>query len=54
LAITPQSAEVIEHLGDVLFVMGETEKAFVCWLKAKELGASSEALDEKIKSKKLQ
>jgi tetratricopeptide (TPR) repeat protein len=53
LAITPQSAEVIEHLGDVLFVLGEKEKAFECWLKAKELGASSEALDQKIKSKKL-
>jgi len=53
LAITPQNAEVLEHLGDVLFMLGNNEQALEMWQEAKTLGANSDALDKKIKSKKL-
>jgi tetratricopeptide (TPR) repeat protein len=53
LAITPQNAEVLEHLGDVLFMLGNNEQALERWQEAKVLGANSNALDQKIKSKKL-
>ena len=42
---------IIEHLGDVLFKLGQTEKALEKWIEAKENGAGSEFLDKKIKDK---
>lgn len=47
------SAEVMEHYGDVLFKIGEEEKALEQWKKAKELGGDSKALKKKIKTGKL-
>ncbi len=44
------SAEVIEHYGDVLFKVGEKEKALEQWKKAKELKSDSETLDKKIET----
>jgi len=43
----------LEHLGDVLFMLGNNEQALEMWQEAKTLGANSDALDKKIKSKKL-
>lgn len=42
------SAELIDHYGDILFMTGEKEKAVEQWKKAKELGKESPTLDRKI------
>lgn len=52
LVLTPNSAEVVEHLGDILFKLNQPEKALKKWNKAKELGSDSETLEQKIKEKK--
>lgn len=49
---TTDSPELIDHYGDILFMLGETEKAFEQWKLAKEKGKESEILDLKIKEKK--
>lgn len=43
------SAELVDHYGDILFMTGEKEKAVEQWKKAKELGKESSVLDRKIK-----
>lgn len=45
---TTQSAELVDHYGDILFMKGEKDKALEQWKKAKELGKKSEVLDRKI------
>jgi tetratricopeptide (TPR) repeat protein len=52
LAASPNSAEVVEHMGDVFFKLNKYEKAIELWNKARELGSDSEMLDKKIKDKK--
>ena len=47
------SAVVVEHYGDVLFQIGEKEKALEQWKRAKELGENSPVLNKKIKTGKL-
>ena len=49
---TPK-ADILEHYGDVLFKLNKTEEAIVQWNSAKQAGGSSEALQNKIKLKKL-
>jgi tetratricopeptide (TPR) repeat protein len=49
LTITPNSAEVIEHLGDVQYKRNQKEEAMKNWKRAKELGSSGQFLDKKIK-----
>src|ERR1035437_9463861 len=44
---------VLEHTGDVLFQMGQTDKAFEYWQKAKVAGKYSDMLDKKISDKKM-
>ena len=44
---------VLEHYGDVLYKLGETELALQQWMKAKQLGESSDLIDKKIAQKKL-
>ena len=44
---------ILEHYGDVLYKLGDTEKAFEYWQKAKQTGESSEFLDKKIADKQL-
>ncbi|MDZ4668992.1 MAG: hypothetical protein SGJ00_14085 [bacterium] len=51
LQISPNNAEVREHLGDILYKLDQTEEAIVQWKKAKELGATGIELDQKIKNK---
>ena len=42
------SGTVVEHYGDVLFQLGEREKAVEQWNKAKKMGETSDQLDRKI------
>ena len=42
------SAELVDHYGDILYMSGEKEKAIEQWEKAKEMGKESTILDEKI------
>ncbi len=48
-----QSGTIVEHLGDVLFQLGDTQKAVEQWLKAKSIGGTSPLLEKKITEKKL-
>ncbi|CAN5294728.1 tetratricopeptide repeat protein [soil metagenome] len=47
------SGTIIEHYGDVLFQLGETDKAVLQWQKAKGLNDSSEIIEKKIADRKL-
>jgi len=40
---------LVEHYGDILYMMGEKEKAMENWKKAKGLGDGSDVLEKKIK-----
>lgn len=42
-----------EHLGDILYKLGDTKKALQNWKKAKKAGDASEFIDKKIKDEKL-
>lgn len=53
LEFTPESAEVLEHAGDIYYKLGKTEEAVNFWMKAKNNGSTSEFIDKKIKDKKL-
>lgn len=44
----------IEHLGDVLSMLGDMEGALSYWLKAKELGSANKMLNEKITQRSMQ
>lgn len=49
---TSESSELIDHYGDILFMMGDKEKAIEQWKKAKEMGKESNLLDRKIAEEK--
>lgn len=42
------SGTIVEHYGDVLFQLGEREKAVEQWKKAKIMGETSDLLEKKI------
>jgi tetratricopeptide (TPR) repeat protein len=44
---------ILEHCGDVLWQLGETEEAVNYWIKAKEAGKGSDFLDQKVEEKKM-
>lgn len=48
-----QRPVILEHYGDVLFKLGQTEKAVNYWKKAKEKGLESDVIDNKIANQKL-
>lgn len=48
-----QDAAVIEHYGDVLYQLGDKEKAVAEWQRARKAGTGSEFLDRKLKERKL-
>lgn len=49
-----KNATVLEHMGDIQYKLGNTDKALEYWMKAKEAGTDvTEFLDKKIKDKKL-
>ena len=49
----PKNPTILEHYGDVLFKMNKPAEALKQWESAKQNGGNSEALTNKIKSKKL-
>lgn len=58
IGMAVQSAEeasgtVLEHYGDVLFKLGQTDQAVEYWQQAEEAGDASELLPTKIKDRKL-
>jgi tetratricopeptide (TPR) repeat protein len=53
LSLTPNNARMNERLGDIEFKNGNKEIALAYWKKAKEYGASSQELDNKIATKSL-
>jgi Tfp pilus assembly protein PilF len=53
LQMSPNNAEVIEHLGDVKFKLNDKQGAMESWLKSKELGGEGEFLQKKITEKNL-
>ena len=48
-----KSGTILEHYGDILYQLNETDKAVEQWQKAKTLGDTSDKIDAKIKNKKL-
>ena len=50
---TTKDASVIEHYGDVLFQLGEKEKAVAEWQRARKMGVVSDLLERKLKDRKL-
>jgi len=42
------NGEIIEHYGDALFKTGDVDEALKQWKRAKQVGAASELIDEKI------
>lgn len=46
------SPELMEHYGDVMFMLGDADEALEYWQKAKEAGSESDVLLRKIKDKK--
>jgi len=48
-----KDASVIEHYGDVLYQLGEREKAVAEWQRARKTGPGSEQLERKLKDRKL-
>ncbi|GAA3956976.1 tetratricopeptide repeat protein [Hymenobacter antarcticus] len=50
---TTKDASVIEHYGDILFQLGEKDKAVAEWQRARKMGTASELLDRKLKDRKL-
>ena len=46
------SSELVDHYGDILFQMGQPDKALEQWKRAKELGKDTEVLNQKIAEKR--
>lgn len=46
------SHELVDHYGDILYMVGDKEKAVEQWKRAKEMGKESEVLDRKIAEEK--
>jgi tetratricopeptide (TPR) repeat protein len=51
--IGPPKADILEHYGDVLYKLNKTDEALIQWELAKKAGGNSEALLNKLRSKKL-
>jgi tetratricopeptide (TPR) repeat protein len=47
---TGVSGTIVEHYGDVLFQLGEKDKALEQWKKARQMGENSRSIDKKIQS----
>ena len=50
---TSKDGSIIEHYGDVLFQLGEKDKAVVEWQRARKIGGISDLLERKLKDHKL-
>ena len=51
--LTTKDASVIEHYGDVLYQLGEKDKAVAQWQRARKTGVASDLLERKLKERKL-
>jgi tetratricopeptide (TPR) repeat protein len=51
--LNSSNGTIVEHYGDVLYQLGEKEKAIEQWKIAKKLGEASELIDKKIREGKL-
>lgn len=49
---TTKSTELVDHYGDILFMLGEKDKAVEQWKKAKEMGKEGDIIDRKIAEEK--
>ena len=47
------SGTIVEHYGDILYKLGQVEKALEQWLRAREMDETSELLDRKIADRTL-
>jgi len=47
------SGTILEHYGDILYKLGRKDEAIKQWIKAKELGETTDLLDKKIAEKTL-
>ena len=52
-ATASPDSDLLEHLGDIYFKLGDTEKAVVNWQNALNAGTGSPNLEKKIKERKL-
>jgi Tfp pilus assembly protein PilF len=52
-ATSAADPDVLEHLGDIYFKLGDTDKAMLNWQNALKLGKGSEFLEQKVKERKL-
>lgn len=50
---TAPEGVLVEHLGDILYKLGDTAAALVQWKKAKEIGGASELIDRKVNEGRL-
>ena len=48
-----KSAVIIEHYGDILFKLGQKQKAVNQWKRAKSIGEGSDLLNKKINNEDL-
>ena len=46
------SGTILEHYGDVLFKINRVEDAVEFWIKAKEIGGTTNQIENKIQQKK--
>lgn len=46
-------ATLFDHMGDILFRLGDTEEAVTYWIKAKNQGSDNPHLEQKIRERKL-
>jgi Tfp pilus assembly protein PilF len=54
IAATPSpDPDLLEHLGDIYFKQGYTDKAVIQWQNALKAGKGSEFLEKKVKERKL-
>ena len=48
-----ESPVIIEHRGDIIYMLGDVEKAVREWIRASKMGEGSELLNKKIQDRKL-
>ena len=53
IALTSKNGTIVEHYGDVLYQLGQKEKAIEQWQRAEKLGDTSSFIQKKIKEQKL-
>ncbi len=54
IALGSPSATLLEHYGDILFKLGNVEAALSQWIKALQIDTDNQALEQKIKNKRLE